>query len=291
MRIVSLLPSTTEILFALGVGEDVVGVTFECDFPTEARDRRVVSGTTMPEGLGPAGIDTWVAAATAAGEDLYTLDAGALSDLDPDLVLTQDLCAVCAIDVDTVDDALAHLGCRAEVLSFDPHTIAEIADSVRAIGRAVGREQEAEQLAATVDALDAARAQTPGTTRPRVVVLEWTDPPYAPGHWIPEMVEAAGGECVLGTAGARSVRTTWDEVAAARPDLVVVAPCGFDREGARAQERALLAAGVLPTGVPTYAVDANAHWARPGPRIVEGVEDLRTALGRPREGALGRPSW
>ncbi|WP_300387817.1 cobalamin-binding protein [uncultured Nocardioides sp.] len=290
MRIVSLLPSTTEILFALGVGEDVVGVTFECDFPAEARGRRVVSGTTMPEGLDPAGIDAWVAAATAAGEDLYTLDAGALSDLDPDLVLTQDLCAVCAIDVDTVDDALAHLGCRAEVLSFDPHTIAEIADSVRAIGRAVGRKQEAEQLAATVDALDAARAQA-GTTRPRVVVLEWTDPPYAPGHWIPEMVEAAGGECVLGTAGARSVRTTWDEVAAARPDLVVVAPCGFDREGARAQERALLAAGVLPTGVPTYAVDANAHWARPGPRIVEGVEDLRTALGRPREGALGRPSW
>ena len=290
MRIVSLLPSTTEILFALGVGEDVVGVTFECDFPAEARGRRVVSGTTMPEGLDPAGIDAWVAAATAAGEDLYTLDAGALSDLDPDLVLTQDLCAVCAIDVDTVEDALAHLGCRAEVLSFDPHTIAEIADSVRAIGRAVGREQEAEQLAATVDALDAARAQA-GTTRPRVVVLEWTDPPYAPGHWIPEMVEAAGGECVLGTAGARSVRTTWDEVAAARPDLVVVAPCGFDREGARAQERALLATGVLPPGVPTYAVDANAHWARPGPRVVEGVEDLRTALGRPREGALGRPSW
>ena len=290
MRIVSLLPSTTEILLALGVGEDVVGVTFECDFPAEARGRRVVSGTTMPEGLDPAGIDAWVAAATAAGEDLYTLDAGARSDLDPDLVLTQDLCAVCAIDVDTVDEALAHLVCRAEVLSFDPHTIAEIADSVRAIGRAVGREQEAGQLAATVDALDAARAQA-GTTRPRVVVLEWTDPPYAPGHWIPEMVEAAGGECVLGTAGARSVRTTWDEVAAARPDLVVVAPCGFDREGARAQERALLATGVLPPGVPTYAVDANAHWARPGPRVVEGVEDLRTALGRPREGALGRPSW
>ena len=309
MRIVSLLPSTTEILFALGVGEDVVGVTFECDHPAEARRRRIVSGTTMPSGLDPAGIDAWVARATAAGEDLYTLDAGALSDLDPDLVLTQDLCAVCAIDVGTVDDALAHLGCRAEVLSFDPHTIAEIADSVRAIGRAVGREQEAEELAATVDALEtspagASTAPTTGRTtgrttgptasstgrRPRVVVLEWTDPPYAPGHWIPEMVEAAGGECVLGTAGARSVRTTWAEVAAARPDLVVVAPCGFDREGARAQERALLAAGVLPAGVPTYAVDANAHWARPGPRIVEGVADLRTALGRLEEGASRRPS-
>jgi len=277
VRIVSLLPSTTEILFALGVGEDVVGVTFECDFPAEARGRRVVSGTTMPEGLDPAGIDAWVAAATAAGEDLYTLDAGALSDLDPDLVLTQDLCAVCAIDVDTVDDALAHLGCRAEVLSFDPHTIAEIADSVRAIGRAVGREQEAEQLATTVDALDAARAQA-GTTRPRVVVLEWTDPPYAPGHWIPEMVEAAGGRCVLGTAGEKSVRVTWDDVHAARPDLVVVAPCGYDRAAAQVQADRLVEQGVLPAGVPTYAVDANGHWARPSPRIADGVADLAGAL-------------
>lgn len=291
MRIVSLLPSTTEILFALGVGEDVVGVTFECDHPAEARSRRVVSGTTMPEGLDPAGIDTWVAAATAAGEDLYTLDAGALADLDPDLVLTQDLCAVCAVDVDTVDEALAHLGCRAQVVSFDPHTLAEIAESIRAIGRAVGREQRAVELAAPVEALGRGRADSAVSgPRPRVAVLEWTDPPYAPGHWIPEMVEAAGAECVLGTAGARSVRTTWDEVAAARPDLVVVAPCGFDREGAREQERALLEAGVLPPGVPTYAVDANGHWARPGPRVVEGVADLRTALGRLREGAPRRPS-
>ena len=291
MRIVSLLPSTTEILFALGVGEDVVGVTFECDHPAEARSRRVVSGTTMPEGLDPAGIDTWVAAATAAGEDLYTLDAGALADLDPDLVLTQDLCAVCAIDVDTVDEALAHLGCRAQVVSFDPHTLVEIAESIRAIGRAVGREQRAVELAAPVEALGRGRADSAVFgPRARVAVLEWTDPPYAPGHWIPEMVEAAGAECVLGTAGARSVRTTWDEVAAARPDLVVVAPCGFDREGAREQERALLEAGVLPPGVPTYAVDANGHWARPGPRVVEGVADLRTALGRLREGAPRRPS-
>ena len=278
MRIVSLLPSTTEILFALGVGDQVVGVTFECDHPAEARSRRVVSTTAMPEGLDPAGIDAFVAAATAAGEDLYRLDEDALADLDADLVLTQDLCAVCAIDVDTVDAALAHLGCRAEVLSFDPHTLAEVAASIREIGRAVGRVEAAEELAAPLEELT--RAAATAGPRPRVAVLEWTDPPYAPGHWIPEMVEAAGGECVLGTAGQRSVRTTWEDLAAARPDLVVVAPCGFGREGAQAQADALEAAGVLPAGVPTYAVDANGHWARPGPRLAEGVADLRDALDR-----------
>lgn len=279
VRIVSLLPSTTEILFALGVGDHVVGVTFECDHPAEARTRRVVSGTTMPEGLDPAGIDAWVSAATAAGEDLYTLDAGALADLDADLVLTQDLCAVCAIDVDTVDAALDHLGCRAEVLSFDPHTLAEIAESIRTIGARVGRPDAAAELAGRVEALQPGPAG-PAEDAPRVVVLEWADPPYAPGHWIPEMVEAAGGRCVLGTAGQKSVRTTWEDVAAARPDLVVVAPCGFDREGAQAQADALEAAGVLPPGVPTYAVDADGHWARPGPRVAEGVADLRSALAR-----------
>lgn len=284
MRIVSLLPSTTEILFALGVGDQVVGVTFECDHPAEARTRRIVSGTTMPPGLDPAGIDAWVARATAAGEDLYTLDAGALADLDADLVLTQDLCAVCAIDVDTVDAALTHLGCRADVLSFDPHTLDEIAASIRRIGEAVGRVPEADRLAVSVEALTSS-ADVPAH-RPRVAVLEWTDPPYAPGHWIPEMVEAAGGECVLGTAGARSVRTTWDDVAAARPDLVVVAPCGFDRDGARLQAARLEAAGVLPAGVPTYAVDADGHWARPGPRVTDGVADLRGALERL---AVGQP--
>lgn len=279
MRIVSLLPSTTEILFALGAGDDVVGVTFECDHPPEARSRRVVSTTTMPEGLDPAGIDAWVASATAAGEDLYRLDADALADLDADLVLTQDLCAVCAIDVATVDEALTHLGCRADVLSFDPHTLADVAASIREIGRAVDRVGSAEDLAAPLQELSRAAASpaAPGS-RPRVVVLEWADPPYAPGHWIPEMVAAAGGECVLGTAGERSVRVTWEDVAAARPDLVVVAPCGFDRDGAQAQADALAAAGLLPPGVPTYAVDANAHWARPGPRLADGLADLRAAL-------------
>ena len=285
MRIVSLLPSTTEILFGLGVGDDVVGVTFECDFPPAARTRRIVSSTTMPEGLSPAGIDAYVARATAAGEDLYRLDAGALADLDPDLVLTQDLCAVCAVDVGSVDEALAHLGCRAEVLSVDPHTLAGIRDSVLAIGAAVGRCAEAERLAAPLSLLTSA-APEEAADRPRVMVLEWTDPPYAPGHWLPEMVEAAGAVCVLGSAGQRSVPTGWDDVRDARPDLVVVAPCGFDREQAQQQADGLVATGVLPAGVPVHAVDANAHWARPGPRVVEGVADLRAAL--ERHGLLAR---
>lgn len=282
MRIVSLLPSTTEILFALGAGDEVVGVTFECDHPAEARSRRIVSTSAMPSGLAPAEIDVFVAAALARGEDLYRLDAGALADLDADLVVTQDLCAVCAVDVSVVDDALAHLGCRADVLTCDPHTVAEVLDSVRAIGTAVGRVAEADELVAGLEArlaaVAAAVAERPGP-RPRVVVLEWTDPPFAPGHWIPEMVDLAGGACVLGTAGSTSVRMTWEDVHAARPDVVVVAPCGYDRAGAQAQADGLVAAGLLPAGVLVHAVDADAHWARPGPRIVDGVEELAGVLG------------
>ncbi|HET7822499.1 MAG TPA: ABC transporter substrate-binding protein, partial [Ornithinibacter sp.] len=218
MRIVSLIPSATEILFAVGAGDDVVGVTFECDHPAQARERRVVSSTTLPEGLTPREIDDAVARAVAAGEDLYRLDANALTDLDADLVVTQDLCAVCAVDVTAVDDALAHLGCTADVLTVDPHSLDDVLDSVVAVGRATGHEGGALTLVASLrERLDAVRTRVAGRERPRVVVLEWTDPPYAPGHWIPEMVTAAGGEPVLGAAGEKSVRVTWDTVHAARP--------------------------------------------------------------------------
>lgn len=280
MRIVSLLPSATEILFALGAGDDVVGVTFECDMPPAARERRIVSSTALPEGLDPAGIDAFVSAATARGEDLYRLDADALLGLDADLVVTQDLCAVCAIDVDTVSGALAHLGCTADVVTMDPHTLDDVLTSIVVLGRATGHRSAAEALVLDLRRrLDGvARATAARTTRPRVVVLEWTDPPYAPGHWIPEMVALAGGECVLGTAGERSMRTTFDDVRTARPELIVVAPCGYDRDGAQAQADALVAAGLLPEGVPVHAVDANGLWARPGPRLVDGVEDLARVL-------------
>ncbi len=279
MRIVSLLPSTTEILFALGAGDDVVGVTFECDTPAEARTRRVVSTSAMPEGLDPAGIDAYVAAATARGEDLYHLDEGALAGLDADLVVTQDLCAVCAVDVDRVDEALAHLGCTAEVLTIDPHTLADVLDSVLTLGRAVGREQEAATLVAGLqERLVAVERRVRDRPRPRVAVLEWTDPPYAPGHWLPEMVALAGGDCVLGTAGERSTRVRWEDVRSASPDVVVVAPCGYDRAGAQAQADRLVAAGLLPDGALVHAVDANGCWARPGPRLVDGVEELAEVL-------------
>ena len=275
----SLLPSTTETLFAIGAGPEVVGVTFECDFPPEARTRTVVSTSAMPEGLTPAEIDAYVAGAVARGEDLHHLAADALAGLGADLVVTQDLCAVCAIDVSAVDDALAHLGCAAEVLTVDPHTLEEVLSSILLLGRATGRSAEAAALVASLRSrLAAVRARVAGLPRPRVVLLEWTDPPYAPGHWIPEMVEAAGGEPLLGNPGGRSGPITWEAVHDAAPDVVVVAPCGYHLAGARTLADGLVSSGRLPAGVPVHAVDADAHWVRPGPRLVDGVEELAALL-------------
>ncbi|MGZ4441869.1 MAG: cobalamin-binding protein [Nocardioidaceae bacterium] len=279
MRIVSLLPSTTEILFDIGAGDDVVGVTFECDHPAEARNRTIVSTSALPEGLHPSEIDAFVSRAMQAGEDLYHLDAGALSGLDADLVVTQDLCAVCAVDVSVVDDALAHLGCTAEVLTIDPHTLDEVLASVDTLGKATGREQAAAALVTSLRArLDAVVRRTAGRPRPRALVLEWTDPPFAPGHWVPEMVDLAGGVSVLGTAGAKSFRTSWEDVRAAAPDVVVCAPCGYGLDASRDLARAVVSSGVLPGDVPVWAVDANASFARPGPRLVDGVEALAGIL-------------
>lgn len=276
MRIVSLLPSTTEILFGIGAGDDVVGVTFECDYPVEARSRRIVSTSSMPEGLGPREIDEFVAAALARGEDLYRLSADALADLDADVVVTQDLCAVCAVDVSVVEDALGYLGCRADVVTIDPHTLDEVFDSVLVLGERVGRVDAAGSLVSELQArVDAVRAAVSGLPRPRVLVLEWTDPPFAPGHWIPEMVEIAGGVPVLGSAGEKSYRVTWDEVAASAPDVVVSAPCGFGLEAS--VELAEQVRDRFP-GIPVWAVDANASFARPGPRLVDGIEALAEIL-------------
>ena len=276
MRIVSLIPSATEILFAVGAGDDVVGVTFECDFPPEARERRVVSTSAMPEGLTPREIDDFVGTALASGEDLYRLDAGALAELDADLVVTQDLCAVCAIDVATVDDALTHLCCRADVVTIDPHTLDDVLASIAEVGRRTDHVDEAASVVASLEErLAAVAARVADLPRPRVLVLEWTDPPFAPGHWIPEMVSRAGGEPALGVAGTRSSRVTWEEAVGSRPDLVVCAPCGFDLDGCAA-----LGAEVAHRfpGVPVWAVDADGEFARPGPRLVDGVETLAGIL-------------
>ncbi len=279
MRIVSLLPSTTEILFAIGAGADVVGVTFECDFPAEARGRRIVSTSAMPEGLTPAEIDAYVAGAMSRGEDLYHLSADALAELDADLVVTQDLCAVCAVDVSVVDDALAYLGCRAEVLTIDPHTLDEVFESILVLGHVTGHSSSAEQLVLGLRSrLAAVRRRVADLARPRVMLLEWTDPPYAPGHWVPEMIEAAGGTCLLGRPGAKSERVPWESVHEGAPDVIICAPCGYDLPGAQRLADDLVASGVLPPGVPVHAVDANAAWARPGTRLVDGVEELAAIL-------------
>ena len=279
MRIVSLLPSTTEILYALGAGRDVVGVTFECDYPAQARQARIVSTSSLPEGLAPAEIDALVTARVSAGEDLYHLDKGALSDLAADVVVTQDLCAVCAVDVSVVDDALAYLGSTAHVVTTDPHTLEEVLDSIVQLGAVSGREAAAQALVANCQArLDAVAAKVADRPRPRMLVLEWTDPPFTPGHWVPDMVAAASGRAVLGRAGERSVRTSWAAVAGAQPAVVVAAPCGYALPGAVALAEVLVRSSVLPAGVPVWAVDANASFARPGPRLVDGVEALAALL-------------
>ncbi len=215
----------------------------------------------------------------ARGDDLYHLAEDALAGLDADLVVTQDLCAVCAVDVSIVDDALAHLGCTAEVLTIDPHTLDEVFDSILVLGRTTGHDQRAAELVGSLrDRLESVRSRVAGRSRPRVMLLEWTDPPFAPGHWVPEMIEAAGGEPLLGTPGARSERVSWEAIHRALPEVIVVAPCGYDLAGAEALAGELRASDQLPPGVPVHAVDANAAWARPGTRLVDGVEVLADLL-------------
>lgn len=279
MRIVSLLPSATELLFALGAGDDVVGVTFECDHPPAARHRRIVSTSSLSEGLEPAQIDAVVAERLAAGEDLYHLAAGALQELDPDLVVTQDLCAVCAVDVSVVDEALDYLGCGATVLTLDPHTLEDVLTSVSTLGAAVGRQDEAAALVAQLrDRLSVVADAVAACPRVPVLVLEWTDPPFAPGHWVPDMVHAAGGHSVLGLPGQKSFRTSWATVAEVEAAVLVAAPCGYDLGGSIELAKRLAATVDLRPDLPVWAVDANASFARPGPRLVDGVEALAAIL-------------
>ncbi|GIJ74017.1 cobalamin-binding protein [Virgisporangium ochraceum] len=277
MRLVSLLPSATEIVYALGLGDDLVGVTFECDEPARARvDKAVVVGGRDTRGLTPAAIDAYVRERVAAGDDLYTLHAGALAALDPDLILTQDLCRVCALPAGDVDAALAHLGCRADVLSLDPHTLDEVLATITAVGERAGvPDRAADVVAGLRRRLAAIASSVRGRTPPRVVVVEWVDPPFTAGHWVPDLVRAAGGEPVAARPGGRSVVTTWGDLAAAAPDVVLVAPCGYDLAGAAEQART-----VLPhfPGARVWAIDANGLVVRPGPRLVDGVAAIAAIL-------------
>jgi iron complex transport system substrate-binding protein len=286
VRIVSLLPSATEILFDLGLGDHVVGVTFECDFPPEARTRRIVSTSALPEGLSPAEIDVVVKERMAAGEDLYRLDRDAFADLDPTLVVTQDLCAVCAVDVTEVDDAIAYLGCRADVLTLDPMTLDEVVESVLTVGRATGTQERAARIVADCRTrLDAVAAAVQGAPVRRVLVLEWTDPAFTAGHWVPDLVTAAGGGCVLSRRGEKSVGVEWRDVRRCPADVVIVSPCGYRLDGATELAADVLDRGLLPEAAEVWAVDADAFVVRPGPRVVDGVETFAAILHPARVGA------
>ncbi|MCU1504442.1 MAG: hypothetical protein JWM12_3796 [Ilumatobacteraceae bacterium] len=278
MKIVSLLPSATEIVHALGMGDQLAGVTFECDYPLEARSSAsIVVGGLETNGLGPLQIDELVRARVAAGEQLYTLDAERVRAIDPDMILTQDLCRVCALPAGQVDDALAAIGCRADVITLDPHTLDDVLDSIERIGAATRSSGPAAALTARLRRrLDDVRSAVASAPRRRVFVLEWSAPPFVAGHWVPELVHAAGGDAVLCEPGARSHPTDWAAIGAAHPQVVVVAPCGFDTAGAAKQAAEVL--HLLPPAAEVWAVDANAYIVRPGPRLVDGVELLAGLL-------------
>lgn len=293
MKIVSLLPSATEIVFALDLGEQLRGVSFECDYPESAQRVPVVSGTALPTdgSLSAQEIDAAVSARIAAGESIYTLDDEQIRAIDPDLILAQDLCQVCAVPSGAVEEALEVIGCHAQVVSLDPGRLDEVIDCIGAVGAATGTAARADALIEGLRArVDAVRRRVRGRPCPRVLVLEWPDPPFNAGHWVPDQVEAAGGLPVLATAGARSRRLTWEEIRAEVVDITVFMPCGFDLAGAVAQAPALLARPEVEGLGRIIAVDANAYFSRPGPRVVEGVELLEAlfhgARGSDRAGAL-----
>ena len=277
VKIVSLLPSATEIVYALGLGKHLRGVSFECDYPEAARSVPVVSGTALPtdDSLSARQIDAEVSARVAAGKSIYTLDDARIRAIDPDLILAQDLCQVCAVPSGAVEKALEVIGCHAQVVSLDPGRLDEVIDCIGIVGAATGTGRAADALMESLRArVDAVRQRIRGRDRPRVLVLEWADPPFNAGHWVPDMVEAAGGVPVLAVAGARSRRLIWEEIVLEPVDLTVFMPCGFDLAGAVAQAPALLSRPDAAGLGSIFAVDANAYFSRPGPRVVDGVELL-----------------
>jgi iron complex transport system substrate-binding protein len=277
MRIASLLPAATEIVAALGRADDLVAVTFECDEPAGIRERAaVVVDTALPPGLEPGAIDAAVRDRMERGLPMYELDREALARLAPDLILTQDLCRVCALPAGTVDEVLTAIGCEADVLSVDPHTVQDVLAAIAEVGRRAGAGPAGDELVAGLRArLDAVDGAVSGRTRPRMLVLEWTDPPFLAGHWVPELVRRAGGEPVGGAEGARSVTASWDELAATAVDVVLVAPCGYGLADAVTQAEAVRHRFA---GVPVVAIDSASYVVRAGPRLVDGVEALTWVL-------------
>lgn len=280
MRIVSLLPSATEILFGIGAGGEIVGVTHECDYPAEALALPKLTSASEPELSTPREIDRHVRAALHAGSSLYQLDAALLATLEPDLIVTQELCAVCAVSYDIVATAAKRLRSDPRVVSLEPATLADVFSTIRFLGEITGRAGQAAQLVAALETRVAALERDATRRRqPRTLMLEWTDPPMSAGHWIPELIELAGGAPILAHPGANSQRLDWNEIAAADPDAVVVAPCGFDLRKTKSAIAELDTVGAwrslraYRTGR-VLALDGNAYLSRPGPRLIDATEIL-----------------
>jgi len=275
-RIVSLLPAGTEIVHALGAGPELLGRSHECDFPDEVQVLPVVSKPALElDGLPPAEVDRAVAARLSSGESLYHVDEALLRELAPELIITQDLCQVCAPSGNELTRAIRDLPGQPRILRLTPQTIAEIYQNILDVGEATGRSGQAEALvAANRNRIAAVVAALRGAPERPVVFLEWVEPFFSGGHWVPEMIALAGGRDPLGRAGADSERVDWAAVLAAKPEVIVVAPCGYRLEAAAELARTLPAA----PGVTVFAVDANAYFARPGPRVAEGVELLANLL-------------
>jgi iron complex transport system substrate-binding protein len=281
MRIVSLLPSATEILFALGLEKDVVGVSHECDFPAQVRTKKIVIHSRIPHDASPAEIDRLVREFVSRGESLYAVDAEALQDLAPDLIVTQDLCHVCAASPDDLATALARFGRRPEVLCLNPQDLGDVWRDILWVGEETGRGPRAEALVKQIgERLGAIESQLASASeRPRVGFLEWLQPFYVGGHWVPEMIELAGGEDLFGAAGTPSFRITLDDLADAAPEILLIAPCGYSAGQARNEVRTMTFPEkwhAIPAvrNARVYALEANSYFSRPGPRLVTGIEAL-----------------
>ena len=281
-RLISFLPAATEMVFALGAGDRLVGVSHECDFPAAARTKPVVVKPVLPlEKMSLREIDAAVAERIGCGQSIYQVDERLLEQLAPTHILTQDLCQVCAPSGNEITRALAALPTKPEILWFTPHALADIFGNLRDLGAAIGRLAQADELlaAAHIRLQNVVELTKRTPRRPRVFCLEWIDPYYCCGHWVPEMIEFAGGENGLGRKGADSVRVSWTQIAASSPEILIVSPCGFGVEEATEQAKQLLQQpgwnnfpAVQHDRV--FAVDASAYFARPGPRVVDGVELL-----------------
>jgi iron complex transport system substrate-binding protein len=275
MRIASLVPSATEMLFSLGLGDSVVAVTHECDYPPAARSLPQLTRTVLEDGLDAGQIDTAVKATVGEGRALYELDEGLLGELAPDLIVTQAICDVCAVSYEDVLEVAARLPGKPRVLQQDPSTLGEMLEDVIRLGEATGLEAEAHLVRGELEGrLASVRGAVSGAGQPRVIALEWLDPPFVGGHWIPEMISIAGGDDVAGPPGLKSPEVGWGALAGLNPDVVIAMPCGWyvGESHAQAVEHWDRIAGLGAGRV--YAVDAASTFSRPGPRLVDGVELL-----------------